>query len=190
VAGSWTEPNVSCQGLGFSLVGLWVGIDGDGSDSVEQDGTMTECLFGLAFHFSWWEMYPTNSVQITGWSVSAGDHITASVKRSGTSYTLDVTDSTHTSDSFSTTQTCSDCSNSSAEWIAEAPSTLGGIASLADYGTWNVTGASVAAGSTSGGITAFSDDAITMVSSSGTTESVPGALNSAGTAFSTTWKSS
>ena len=36
----------------------------------------------------------------------------ASVVRSGTSYTLKVTDSTHTANSFTTTQTCSGCANS------------------------------------------------------------------------------
>lgn len=196
VSGSWTEPTVTCDGWDFSLVGLWVGIDGDGSDSVEQDGTMSMCLFGFAFHFSWWEMYPTNAVQIVGFTVSPGDHITATVQRTGSSYALSLTDSTNPADSFTTTQTCAantssdTCVDTSAEWVAEAPSTLFGISSLADYGTWSLTGATVAAGSTSGTISSFPNAAITMVSSSGATESEPGALNSAGNAFEATWVSS
>jgi hypothetical protein len=188
VTAKWTEPKVSC-GL-WDLAAFWVGIDGDGSSSVEQDGTMTMCLFGTAYNYSWWEMYPTNSVQIVGSSVSPGDAITATVVRSGTSYKLTVTDSTHPADSFTTTQTCSSCANSSAEWIAEAPSTLFGVSSLANFGTWSPSAATVKTTSKSGTISSFTDDAITMVDSSGTTEAQPGALNKTGNAFTDTWKAS
>ena len=71
---------------------------------MEQDGTLIECYEGATYQFTWWEMYPTNDIQVVGESLAAGDHITASVVRSGTSYTLAVTDSTHTANSFSTTQ--------------------------------------------------------------------------------------
>jgi hypothetical protein len=190
VAGSWTEPSASCSGRTTSLAAFWVGIDGYSSDSVEQDGTLIECYRGVAYQYSWWEMYPTNDIQVVGESVAAGDSITASVVRSGTSYTLQVTDSTHTANSFSTTQTCSDCANSSAEWIAEAPSGSSGIYPLADFGTWTETGASVTEGTTSGVISSFTDDEITMVDNSGLVKAQPGALNSSGNGFSVTWERS
>ena len=44
-------------------------------------------------YYTWYEMYPADSVEV-GTGVQAGDAITASVVRSGTSYTLQVTDST------------------------------------------------------------------------------------------------
>src|SRR5580658_3866526 len=155
VTSSWTEPTGTCSGRTESLAAFWVGIDGYSSDSVEQDGTLIECYRGTAYNYTWWEMYPTNDIQVVGESLKPGDQISASVVRSGTSYTLTVTDSTHTADSFTTTQTCSGCANSSAEWIAEAPSGSSGVYPLADFGTFSLSGATVTEGSTSGVISSF-----------------------------------
>jgi hypothetical protein len=173
------------------MAAFWVGIDGLSSSSVEQDGTLVECYLGTEYQYTWWEMYPTNSVQTVGSTVAAGDNITASVTRSGSSYALKVTDSTHPANSFSTTQTCSSgCANTSAEWIAEAPSGSLGVYPLTNFGTWNVSRAAVAEGSKSGTISSFSDDKITMADTLGSTEASPSALSSGGSAFSVAWKSS
>jgi len=111
------------------------------------------------------------------------------VARSGTSYTLKVTDSTHTANSFTTVQTCSGCANSSAEWIAEAPccTSSGGILPLADFGTWTESGATVTEGSTSGVISSFTDDEITMINNSDAVKAQPGSLNGSGNGFTVTW---
>jgi hypothetical protein len=187
-AASWTEPSVSCSRQ-TSLAAFWVGIDGYSSGSVEQDGTLAECYRGSAFYFSWWEMYPTNAIQVVGQSVSPGDSITASVVRSGTSYTLKVTDSTHSANSFTTTQSCSNCANSSAEWIAEAPSGSSGVLPLANFHSWTASGASATSGS-AGVISSFPDDEITMTDSSGLVKAQPGALNGSGNGFTVTWERS
>jgi len=190
VAGSWTEPSASCSGRTTSLAAFWVGIDGFTDATVEQDGTLIECYGGAAYQYSWWEMYPTNDIQVVGESVAAGDSITASVVRSGTSYTLAVTDSTNTANSFSTTQTCSiGCANSSAEWIAEAPSGSIGIYPLSDFGTWTETTASVTSGTT-GVISSFTDYEVTMVDPRGLVKAQPGALESSGTEFADVWERS
>jgi len=188
VAGSWTEPHATCSSS-TTYAAFWVGIDGYSSSSVEQDGTLIECYGRTAYQYSWWEMYPTNSIQVVGTSVASGDAITASVVRSGTSYTLKVTDSTHTANSFSTVQSCSGCANSSAEWIAEAPccTSSGGILPLANFGTWTESGATVTEGTTSGVISSFTDDEITMINNSGATKAQPGSLNGSGNGFSVTW---
>lgn len=188
VTGSWTEPSASCGGGRTSLAAFWVGIDGFSSNSVEQDGTLIECSHGTAFQFTWWEMYPTNAIQVVGQSLAAGDSITASVVRSNSSYTLTVTDSTHSANSFSTTQSCSGCANSSAEWIAEAPSSSSGVEPLAHFSTWTDSGSTVTQGSTSGVISSFTDDEITMVDGSGAVKAQPGALNSGGNGFAVTWE--
>ena len=156
---------------------------------MEQDGTLIECYQGTAYQYTWWEMYPTNAIQVVGSSLRAGDSITSSVVRSGTSYTLKVTDSTHTANSFSTTQTCSSsCANSSAEWIAEAPSGSSGVYPLARFSTWTASSAAVTQGATSGVISSFTDDEITMIDSSGAVKAQPGALNSSGNGFAVTWE--
>jgi len=189
VTGKWSEPSVTCTST-TSLAAFWVGIDGYSSSSVEQDGTLAECYLGTAYYFSWWEMYPTNAVQVVGQSVAPGDKISASVVKSGSNYALKVTDSTHTANSFSTTQSCSGCADSSAEWIAEAPSGSAGVYPLPNFHTWTESSATVKSGSTTGVISTFPDDAITMINSSGATKASVGGLNSSGNGFTVTWKRS
>jgi Peptidase A4 family len=137
-------------------------------------------------------MFPTNAIQVVGQSVQPGDHISASVTRSGTSYTLNVTDSTTPADSFTTTQTCSasNCVDSSAEWIAEAPSGSSGLFPLTNFGTWTLTSATVKAGTKSGTISKFPDSEITMTDGSNKVKAQPGALNAQGNQFKVTWKRS
>ncbi|MBV9093761.1 MAG: hypothetical protein JO132_07790 [Streptosporangiaceae bacterium] len=190
VAAKWKEPSVTCTST-TSLAAFWVGIDGYSSTTVEQGGTLIECYQGTAYHYSWWEMYPANDIQVVGSTVAPGDSISASVVRSGTSYTIKVTDSTNPANSFSTTQTCSSCANSSAEWIAEAPSGgSAGIYPLAHFTRWGDSGSTVTEGTTKGVISSFTDDEITMVDSAAHVKAQPGALNGSGNRFSVTWKRS
>lgn len=182
VAGNWTEPSVSCTSRN-TYAAFWVGIDGFTSGSVEQDGTLAECSGRSAFYFTWWEMYPSNAIQVVGSSVQPGDSISASVVRSGSSYTLKVTDSSHPANSFTTTQGCSSCANSSAEWIAEAPSGSGGVLPLANFRSWALSGATV----NSKVISSFSDDEITMIDSAGRVKAQPGSLNGSGNGFGVTF---
>jgi hypothetical protein len=187
VTANWTEPTGKCTST-QQLAAFWVGIDGFSSSSVEQDGTLIDCSSGTPEYFTWWEMYPTNDIQVVGESVKAGDSISASVVRSGTSYKLSVTDSTTSGNSFSTTQTCSGtCANSSAEWIAEAPSGSSGILPLANFGRWTPFAATVATTSKSGVISSFTDDEITMIDSSNRVKASPGKLNAVGRSFPVAW---
>jgi hypothetical protein len=188
VSASWTEPSATCSSGAEQLAAFWVGIDGYSSSSVEQDGTLIECYRSQLFQYTWWEMYPTNAIQVVGQTLAAGDAITSTVTRSGTSYTLTVTDSTHTADSFTKTETCSSCANTSAEWIAEAPSSSTSVYPLANFGSWTASNASVTEGSTSGTISSFTDDQITMTDSSSRTKALPGSLNSSGNSFPVTWE--
>ena len=191
VTGSWTEPKATCTST-TSLAAFWVGIDGYSSTTVEQDGTLIECSGGTPFYFTWWELYPTNSIQVVGSSVKPGDKIVASVVRTGTKYALKVTDSTTPANSFSNTQTCAatTCVDSSAEWIAEAPSNSSGVLPLSNFGTWTLKRATVKAGTKSGTISSFPDSEITMVDSSNKVKAQPGALNATGNQFKVVWKSS
>jgi hypothetical protein len=188
VAASWTEPSATCTSRTEQLAAFWVGIDGYSSSSVEQDGTLIECYRGKAYQYTWWEMYPTNDIQVVGQTLAAGDAITSTVTRSGTTYTLTVTDSTHSANSFTETESCSSCANTSAEWIAEAPSSSSSVYPLADFGSWTASGASVTEGSTSGVISSFTDDQITMTDSASRVKAQPGSLNSSGNGFSVTWE--
>jgi hypothetical protein len=189
VSGSWTEPSASC-GSELTLAAFWVGIDGYSDSTVEQDGTLIECYEGTPYQYSWWEMYPSNAIQIVGESVQPGDLITASVNVNGSNYLLTVLDNTNPANDISTTQSCSDCDNGSAEWIAEAPSGSNGIYPLTDFGTWTLTNSTVDEGSASGVISTFPYDELIMIDSSGNVEAQPGPLTSGGSSFSDTWESS
>jgi hypothetical protein len=185
VSGNWVEPAATC-GSTASYAAFWVGLDGYSSSTVEQDGTLIECMGGTAFYYSWWEMYPTNAIQIVSSAVAAGDAISASVVRTGTSYKLTLTDSTNPAASFTTTQACTSCVNSSAEWIAEAPSSGGGVLPLADFGSWTETGAAVSSTTTSGVISTFAWSKIKMVVPPAV-KARTGALHVGGTKFKVTW---
>jgi hypothetical protein len=191
VSAHWKEPTGTCTSA-TSLAAFWVGIDGFSSQSVEQDGTLIECSGGTPFYFTWWEMFPTNDIQVVGDTLSPGDSITASVTRSGTTYTLKLTDSTNTANSFSEKETCSasSCADTSAEWIAEAPSSSTGVEPLTHFSQWTASSAKVATTSKTGVISSFTDDEITMVDSSNKVKAQPSALNTTGNGFHVTWKAS
>jgi hypothetical protein len=190
VSGSWTEPKVSCPAKENEVSVFWVGVDGLADSTVEQDGTLAECYAGAAYYYTWWEMYPTNEIQVVGSTVAPGDQIAASVKVSKGTYTLAVTDSTTTANSFSESEKCGSgvtCADSSAEWIAETPSYSRGYAPWPSFGKWTVTGASVTGAGKTGVISTFKDDEITMVNSWDQNLGTTGALDSTKNGFTETW---
>ncbi|GAA1227117.1 G1 family endopeptidase [Kitasatospora nipponensis] len=93
VSGSWNVPALDCSTARNSAVSPWIGLDGWSSSTVEQIGFDQDCTNGVAGYFPWVEMYPANSIYFTE-TVRAGDHITASVSVSGTSFTLTESDTT------------------------------------------------------------------------------------------------
>ncbi|MEU7787017.1 G1 family glutamic endopeptidase [Amycolatopsis sp. NPDC049159] len=115
---SWTEPTVTCRSSN-DLFAPWVGIDGDGSSTVEQTGVETDCSSGHPVYSAWYEMYPAAPVYYNV-SVGAGDHITATVTRTATNtYRLDLSDTTK---GWTKTTTKSLTSkHASAEAIIESP---------------------------------------------------------------------
>jgi hypothetical protein len=139
VSAKWRQPRTVCSPE-QELTAYWVGLDGYSNETVEQDGTLAYCFEGVAYYYTWWEMYPGGSVTV-GSTVQPGDVIAASVKRSGTSYTLSLTDFNNPANSFSTVQSCTTCQNESAEWIAERPAFSIGITPLTFFRTWNPVGA-------------------------------------------------
>ena len=77
VAGKWKEPKISgCSASSpLEAVVFWVGIDGFNNQTVEQDGTAAVCGGGNPVtYFTWWEMFPTNTIQFVGATVKAGSH--------------------------------------------------------------------------------------------------------------------
>jgi Peptidase A4 family len=194
VSGSWTVPTVSGTGKGITYSSNWVGIDGFGSNSVEQLGTEQDVVNGTPEYSAWYEMYPAYPVTISG-TVKPGDTITATVTaNSSTSFTLTLSDSSWTT-TFSKTLTMPHGYKgalSSAEWIEEAPSSNTGVLPLADFGTASFSNSKATISSTSGNIGSFASVyEINMVTSSGTAKATTSSLDSSsGSSFTVTWKSS
>jgi hypothetical protein len=192
-AGAWTVPAVTCTPED-RITSDWVGLDGVTTSTVEQDGTTSQCFEGVALYYSWYELFPANTVAV-GETVAPGDKISASVTRSGTSYTLKLTDSTHTANSFSHTATCAlaTCKDESAEWIAERPEYAStGMVPEAQFTTVSFTGASVTADGKTTTISGYAgaNDNIVCLDSTRSYDLVTTSGLTNGAAFTNAWKNS
>lgn len=140
VRAEWVQPSVTCTSV-ESSVEFWVGIDGisTSNPTVQKVGTVVLCLGGTPYYQSFWETYPRNAEQTVG-AVSPGDLIRASVVYTHGNYSLTLSDTTHSADSFSKSEPCGavTCENMSAEWIAENPRSGTQLLPLAQFSTWTV----------------------------------------------------
>jgi hypothetical protein len=119
-----------------------VGIDVANSGTVEQTGSEVDCHGSTPRYFAWYEMFPAFPVNFSN-RVRPGDHFSASVthKRGGSKYILVIKDSTQHW-SHTVHKSLRGAKNSSAEIIAEAPSTGGGkVLPLANFGTMHFSNA-------------------------------------------------
>ncbi len=192
VKASWVQPTATCSSRKAAYSSFWVGLDGYNSNSVEQLGTDSDCSRGKATYYGWWEMYPNPSYELSTsqYPVAPGNTLTAEVHYNGNgTYTLSMSSSRGWS--FTTTQS-GNFSNSSAEWIAEAPSSCSATCSvlpLANFGTMSFSNGT-ANGATIGSYGSSVWEDITMTTSGGTVKAQPSALNGSGNGFSDTWKHS
>lgn len=184
VSANWTQPSVNCSVTPTGWSSFWVGLDGDLSNSVEQTGTEADCSSGRPVYSSWYEMYPKYPVNFSN-PVSAGDHFTGSITTDGRgSFTLTLVNSTK-----GWTQTnvarLKRAQLSSAEVIAEAPSSSGGVLPLADFGTAGFSSAAVNRATLTSSTPGL--DPITMASGS-TVKAKPSSLSNG--SFSVSWSHS
>jgi hypothetical protein len=144
VASNWVEPYVTCTSTG--IVGFWIGLDGWGSRTVEQDGTGVDCSNGSPRQFAWWETYPTNSIQVYDAPVAAGDRMSSSVvSQGGGHYVMVLTDWTQNWTERNAVNAPT-ARNASAEIVAEAVTTGSSITALPDFGALAFTGSTINGG--------------------------------------------
>jgi hypothetical protein len=181
VSASWTQPAVTCTAQ-TTFSSFWVGLDGDGTNTVEQTGTEADCDAGAATYQGWFEMFPNAPVFYDN-PVAPGDAMSASVvANGGGEFTLTLTDAT-AGWTQATNQTSATAQLGSAEVIVEAPSNAN-VLPLSNFGTVsfaNVTADNAPIGNED-------PSTLTMVSAQGVTEATPSAL-SGGNAFTVTWDS-
>lgn len=197
---SWTVPLVSCP-IGSKprqnqnqYSSFWVGIDGFNDNTVEQIGTDSDCQSGTPTYYAWFEFYPNPMFMINSVTIHPGDVISAEVSSTGGgSFTVSLTNVTTNQSSGSISTQVPGAQQSSAEWIAEAPSGAGGVLPLANFGTvlFSQNGATV--GGTAGAIGSFGSNVqdITMVGEHRPhpIKAQPSPLSGDGTGFSVTWYS-
>lgn len=136
VRATFFVPYVNCSTAPNSYSGHWVGLDGLGDSTVEQDGILAACNGSTPQYSAWYEMFPQAPVY-EHISIHPGDSIVASVyySASAKTYKLALTDTTN-GGQFGVTRTCpagSVCRRASAEVISEAPSSGSTILPLTDF---------------------------------------------------------
>jgi hypothetical protein len=180
VSASWVQPAVNCSSTAYSS--FWVGIDGDTSNTVEQTGTESDCNGSTPVYSAWYEMYPKFPTNYSN-PVAPGDHFTATVTTDGRgNFTLTLTNSTR-GWTQSVAKKLRGANLASAEVIAEAPSSSGGVLPLANFGTVSFSGSTVNGATLTSSTPGL--DPITMQSGS-TVKAQPSSISNG--AFSVTWK--
>jgi hypothetical protein len=209
VTGSWIAPAVTCTAGSASYSAFWVGLGGlsQSASALEQTGTEADCdSNGVAHYSAWYELVPAGPVTVH-LTITPGDQISASVTVKKDYVTLTLTD--HTSGaSLRKRLHFAHPDTTSAEWIAEAPSTCEGSGScaalpLSDFGTVDFSGAAVSTlhglrGSISNPHWTAEPVALDEISAGGggggrffgprsEVTAVPTILSGAGSAFSVSW---
>jgi hypothetical protein len=180
ISASWVEPTAHCTGS-RTFSSFWVGLDGYNNQSVEQTGSDVDCSAGRARYYGWYEMYPAFPVNFSN-PVHPGDHFTGSVTFTGRGhYTLVLKDTTR-GWSHTVHKTRTGARHSSAEVIAEAPSSTTGVLPLTNFGTAHFSNAEVD-GAAMG---SANPTKIIMVNGGGRAKDSVSAL-AGGTAFSAKW---
>ena len=198
VSGTWVVPAVTC-GSSSSYNSQWVGIDGAGSQSVEQIGTEAVCSGGAVSYDAWWEMYGDTTAAAGGgfavqlgtalYPVSAGDTVSGSVSLVSGTWTLTLNDQTQ---GWAFTQSLAEPSPApaqlSAEWVVERRTNCGvnGCApgNLASSTPVVFTNAAVSTATSSGTIGSFGPEALQMYANGGSPDATPSDLSADGSSFS------
>jgi hypothetical protein len=120
----------------------WVGIDGDGSNDVLQDGIEFDayCNKGsnASFYSAWYEWFPFSEVRIGGLPIAPGEEYFVEVWSTsstvGHAYLVNVTKKKSVTIVFDAPKGTKLIGNS-AEWITERPAVNGKLATLTNYGS-------------------------------------------------------
>jgi hypothetical protein len=122
---TWVEPKATCTVGRADSAAFWVGLGGysDTSPALEQLGTGTQCdgSSTKAIHGAWWEVIPAPAVSIP-MKVAAGDKMNAALLVQGQTITFSLKNLTRHTRFSKVINARQPLDVTSAEWIAEAPS--------------------------------------------------------------------
>jgi hypothetical protein len=195
--GSWIVPAVDCSENGKDhYAAFWTGIDGYSSNTVEQTGTDSDCIMGQPTYYAWFEFFPNPSFTVGDFSVNPGDSIEAEVSYDETSqlFTVHLRDVT-SGQSFKISSAVPNAKRTSAEWIAEAPSSAKKILPLSRFSSvffghyyTGIGGTNFATvNGATGSIGTFGKiSEIVMVKEDGSIQALPSPLSANGSSFAVT----
>jgi hypothetical protein len=185
VSGTWTVPQPNTSGSSTGVGATWVGIGGVSSHDLIQAGTQDVSAGGGQAQFETWiETLPQASQQVP-LAVAPGDSVTVSINEQSAGsglWTISLTNNTsgqsyQTSANYTSTE-------SSAEWIEEAPSGANGVLPLDNFNSVSFTAATAVVNGQTVDLTQANAQAITMVNSNGQALAVPSGVASDGSSFS------
>jgi len=195
VSGSWIVPPVSGELNTTTYSAFWIGLDGDGTSDLVQDGTEQDNVnidFGfvqLTFStfYAWTEFLPQQPTeqQITNFPINPGDSIFSEVwvGNAGSSPTLSGAFGVFFFENTTTSQYTyiytpvgsTVVGGSEAVWIMERPTVSGNFPDLADYGSATMSHAYARRANSPKNYVAYQGDTnlqITMVNGSDTLSTV------------------
>ncbi len=182
VTGSWIVPTVASTTAGADAT--WVGIGGIDTRDLIQAGTQATVSGGEVVYEAWIEMLPASSKPVS-LTVNPGDSVTVSItQKSALDWTISMKNST-TGGRYNITVQYSS-SNSSAEWVQEAPSAGRGTVPLDDFGALKLSGASAVRDGKTLDLGALGAKAITMVNGARQALAVPSVIGADGASFAVT----
>jgi hypothetical protein len=175
VQGSWTVP-AAIDGISGRF-GCWVGIDGDGNNTVEQIGTAQGISLGYPYYYAWYQMVPDRPVNLDTklYPVKVGDQMKAEVSYGADTagqgqFTLSISNG----ETWSFTITLPEkpgTERKSAEWIVEkerfSPPPIS-----TEFGNTHFSSASVTMSNQTGTIIGPQDTSIWKVIATGTSDCV------------------
>jgi hypothetical protein len=191
VEGMWVAPDLDPLDK-RTYCSIWVGIDGYGSDTVEQLGTEHSWINGRQVNYAWFEMYPDYAYEISKFPVNVGDVISASVTylKNGV-FALAIKN--HTKKVYTvipkSRTTSKVAKRVSAEWVVEAPYS-NKVLPLSDFDSVKFRRCSAMINGVFGAIknSHWEYDALQMATARGVLKAVPSKLGPGGKGFSVEWK--
>ncbi len=184
VSGTWTVPQPSANGAP-GVGATWVGIGGVNSHDLIQAGTQdVASSTNQSEYQTWIETLPQASRQVP-LAVAPGDSVTVSITESAPGsgvWQIDFNNNT-TGKSYQTTVNYTS-TESSAEWVEEAPVGNGGLLPLDNFSSVTFSQATATQNGQTVTLAQSGAQPITMVNGSGQALAVPSAISSDGSSFS------
>jgi hypothetical protein len=183
VSGTWSVPQLAANGAA-GVGATWVGIGGVSSRDLIQAGTQDVASGNGQSQFqAWIEMLPAASQQVP-LAVAPGDSVSVSItEQSAGAGVWQVAFKNNTSGQTYQTTVQYMSSESSVDWIEEAPAGRGGVLPLDNFGSVSFSGATAVQNGQTVDIAQAGAQPITMLNAANQALAVPSTVGSDGSSF-------